>query len=139
MADKVIQFPNQEQEANMNPEDLKLLLEQNIMLKHCLRVMNKIPLGDAWGDGTPIKDDEIDYMQIWNTISLNKKIDPGEVSADAIGFYFQLMSLGYDNFGSMFFQNMAESENAPYLQYAIKCFLEFMTDLSKKEENNEEK
>lgn len=134
MADNVIPFPNQSNDVEMNPNDLKLLLEQNFMLKHCLRVMNKIPLGDSWADGTPIKDEEIDYMQIWNTISLNKKIDPGEVNPDAIGFYFQLMSLGYDNFGSMFFQNMAESENNVYLQYAIKCFLEFMTDLSKKEE-----
>lgn len=118
----VINFPDKNKEPEMNPEDLKLLIEENTMLQYCLKVMNNIPLSDE----TPV-----DYMELWNKVSLQQKIDPGEVNPESIAFYFNLLSTGYDNFGAMFFHHMAESENAAYLYYAIKCFLEFMSETPK--------
>ena len=122
---KVVDFPNKDNQPNeekgleMNPEELKLLIEQNTMLQYCLKIMNDIPLSDE----TPV-----DYMELWNKVSLQKKIDPGEVTGEAIAFYFQLLSTGYDNFGAMFFYHMAQSENASILFYALKCFIEYMSD-----------
>lgn len=106
-------------EPEMNPEDLKLLIEENTMLQYCLKIMNKIPLND---------ESPVDYMELWNNVSLTNKVDVGEVSSDAIAYYFSLLSTGYDNFGTTFFHRMADSDNAPYLYYAIKCFLDFMSE-----------
>lgn len=123
-------------EKEMKPEDLKLLIEKNRMLQYALRVMNDLPIDDS-------KDPEkVDYIKLWENVSLNKKIDPGEVSPSAVAFYFDLLSTGYDNFGADFFRKMAESENAPYLYYAIKCFIEYMSDYTEekiKENDTKEK
>lgn len=118
----IIEFPDKKEEPSMSPEDLKLLIDQNEYIKMCLKVMNDIPLMDE----TPV-----DYMELWNKVSLQKKVDAGDVNPDAIAFYFQLLSTGYDNFGAMFFHHFANSENAAYFYYAIKCFLQYMTDTNK--------
>ena len=134
---KVIEFPNnkeEKKEAEMTPEELKLLIEKNEQLKLCLRIMNDLSLNPE--DEDYVKDEDIDFMELWNQISLQKKIDPGEVSGQAIAFYFNLLSTGYDNFGAMFFKHMAEGPNAPYLYYAIKCFIEYMTQISEPNKEN---
>ena len=109
------------EEPKMAPEDLGLLIEKNEFIKHCLKIMNDIPLSDE----TPV-----DYEELWNKVALNKKIDAGDVSSDAIAFYFNLLTTGYDNFGTMFFYHFANSENCAIFYYAIKCMLEYMTDIS---------
>ena len=69
--DKVVDFPNKDNqpvESNgpkMTPEELKLLIEQNTMLQYALKVMNDIPLMD---------DTPVDYMELWNKVSLQKKL-----------------------------------------------------------------
>lgn len=138
--DNVIEFP-QSQDPEMAPEDLKNLIETNQMLKYCLRIMNRIPLGDKWADGTEIKDEDLDYMELYNNVALQQKVDAGEVNGKSIAFYFQLLSMGYDNFGAMFFYNMFDSENVSYLIYALKCFIDYMSDFTEKEikEENEDK
>ncbi len=125
----VVNFPGTSNEPKMNPDDLKLLIEQNEMLKICLKIMNDIPLTDE----TPV-----DYLGLWEKVSLQKKIDPGVVSGQAIAFYFHLLSTGFDNFGAMFFHHMAKGENASYLYYAIKCFLEYMSEFQESDEDIEE-
>lgn len=115
-------------EAKMKPEDLKLLIQENEMLKHCLKVMNKIPLND---------ESVTDYMELWNNVALTKKEEIGEVSGEAIMFYFQLLSLGYDNFGIEFFKRMVDSENDVYLFYALKCFIDYMSSYTENEKNND--
>ena len=142
---KVVDFPQKEEnkeEAKMAPEDLKLLIEQNQFLKYCLRIMNHIPLGsykDENGNVTEIKDEDLNYEELWNNVALKKRVDVGEVTGDAISFYFSLLSLGYDNFGVDFFIAMAESEdNAPFLYYAIKCFIEFMSDFTQEKQQEDE-
>lgn len=127
--DNVIEFP-QSKDPEMSPEELKGLIETNQMLKYCLRIMNRIPLGDTYADGTKINEEDINYEELWNNVSLQQKVDAGEVTADTISFYYQLLSLGYDNFGSMFFYNMFDSENASYIIYALKCFIDYIGDLS---------
>ena len=109
----------------MNPEDVGLLVEQNEYIKHCLKIMNDIPLSDE----TPV-----DYEELWNKVALNKKIDAGDVSSEAIAFYFNLLTTGYDNFGTMFFYHFANSENAAIFFYAIKCMLECMSDVKPEED-----
>ena len=122
--DKVVDFPNKDNqpvESNgpkMTPEELKLLIEQNTMLQYALKVMNDIPLMD---------DTPVDYMELWNKVSLQKKVDAGETNGQSIAFYFQLLSTGYDNFGTLFFPHFANSDNAPLLYYAIKCFIDYMS------------
>jgi hypothetical protein len=105
-------------EVKMNPEDLKLLIEQNEYLKYVLKIMNDIPLDD---------ETEVDYQELWNKVSLTKNIDPGEVNSDAIYFYYMLLSTGLDNFGEGFIRHMSNTANEPYLAYAIKCLLAAMT------------
>ena len=141
MKDNIVQFPKKDEEPKMKPEDLKNLIETNQMLKYCLRIMNKIPLGDKYADGTEIKDEDLNYEELWNNVALQQKVDAGEVNGQSIAFYFQLLSTGYDNFGAMFFYNMFNSENASYLIYAIKCFIDYMSDFTEKEikEENEDK
>ena len=89
--DNIIEFPKS-QEPEMAPEDLKNLIETNQMLKYCLRIMNRIPLGDKWADGTEIKDEDLDYMELYNNVALQQKVDAGEVNGKSIAFYFQLLS-----------------------------------------------
>lgn len=130
---EIIDFPNKEEnkEAEMTPEELKLLIEKNEQLKLCLRIMNDLSLNEQ--DEDYVKDEDIDFMELWNQVSLQKKVDAGEVSGSAIAFYFNLLSTGYDNFGAMFFKHMAEGPNAPHFYYAIKCFIEYMTQISNTE------
>ena len=123
----IIDFPKKK-EAEMTPEDLKTLIETNEQLKHCLRIMNDLSLNDQ--DEDYVKDEDIDFIELYNQIALQKKIDPGEVSGSAVEFYYNLISKGYDNFGAMFFKHMAEGPNAPYFYYAIKCFIEHIERLS---------
>ena len=137
MKDNIVQFPKKDEEPKMKPEDLKNLIETNQMLKYCLRIMNKIPLGDKYADGTEIKDEDLNYEELWNNVALQQKVDAGEVNGQSIAFYFQLLSTGYDNFGAMFFYNMFNSENASYLIYAIKCFIDYMSDFTDKEMNKD--
>lgn len=134
---EIIEFPKKEEkkEAEMTPEELKLLIEKNEQLKLCLRVMNDLSLNEE--DEDYVKDEDLDFIELWNQVSLQKKIDPGEVSGQAIAFYFNLLSTGYDNFGAMFFKHMAEGPNAPYFYYAIKCFIEYMTQISTTEPDKE--
>ena len=121
---KVVDFPNKDNQPvefngpKMTPEELKLLIEQNTMLQYALKVMNDIPLMD---------DTPVDYMELWNKVSLQKKVDAGETNGQSIVFYFQLLSTGYDNFGTLFFHHFANSDNAPLLYYAIKCFIDYMS------------
>lgn len=130
----IVEFPKKE--AEMTPEELKLLIEKNEQLKLCLRIMNDLSLNEK--DEDYVKDEDLDYIELWNQVSLQKKIDPGEVSGSAIAFYFNLLSTGYDNFGAMFFKHMAEGPNAAYFYYAIKCFIEYMTQISKTNETTDE-
>ena len=115
----------EKEEPKMNPDDLKLLIEKNKMIQYCLRIMNDLSLNEK--DEDFVKDEDIDYMELWNQVSLQNKVDAGEVNPGAIAFYFDLISTGYDNFGVSFFRHMAEGPNAPFLYYAIKCFIEYMS------------
>lgn len=130
---KVLNFENNKEDIEMSAEDARLLIEKEEQLKLCLRIMNGLSLNDT--DEEYVKDEDIDYLELWNQISNNKKVSVGEVTGSAIAFYFNLLSTGYDNFGAMFFKHMAEGPNAPYLYYAIVCFMEYMTSLS--DESNE--
>lgn len=128
---EIIDFP-EDNSPKMNPEDLKLLINENMMLQHVLRVMNDMSLDpdEAEKDnGGPI-----DYMQLWNNVSLQKKIDPGEVNFKAFKFYFELLSCGLDNFGESFIRHMGKNVNVAYLSYAVKCFIEVLTDTSERAE-----
>lgn len=121
----------------MNPDDLKLLIEKNKMIQYCLRIMNDLSLNEK--DEDYVKDEDLDYMELWNKISLQNKVDAGEVNAGAVAFYFDLLSTGYDNFGVAFFRHMAEGPNAPYLYYAIKCFLDYMSNYTEEAMEEENK
>lgn len=123
----------EKKEPEMKPSDLQLLIEKNKILQYCLRIMNRLSLNEK--DEDYIKDEDLDYMELWNKISLEKKVEVGEVTGQAIGFYFDLLSTGYDNFGATFFRRMAEGPNAPYLYYAIKCFIDYMSEYQETEEN----
>ena len=118
-------------EPEMKPSDLQLLIEKNKILQYCLRIMNNLSLNEK--DEDYIKDEDLDYMELWNQISLDKKVEVGDVTGQAVGFYFDLLSTGYDNFGAMFFKHMAEGPNAPYLYYAIKCFIDYMSEYQEPE------
>ena len=96
--------------------------------------MNGLSLDE--NDEEYVKDEDIDFIELWNQISLQKKVDAGEVSGSAIAFYFNLLSTGYDNFGAMFFKHFAEGPNAPHFYYAIKCFLDYMTQISTNSDEN---
>lgn len=110
----------------MTPEDLKLLIEQNTFLQHVLRIMNNLSLDPDTAEEK--NKGPIDYMELWNNVALKKKVELGDSSSDAIAFYFQLMSTGYDNFGMEFFIEMSKNEeNLAYMFYAIKCFLDYMS------------
>lgn len=126
----IVEFPKKEEkkEAEMTPEDLKVLIETNEQLKLCLRIMNDLSLNEQ--DEDYVKDTDIDFVELYNQIALQKKIDPGKVSGPAVEFYYNLISKGYDNFGAMFFKHMAEGPNAPYFYYAIKCFIDHIEKLS---------
>lgn len=133
---KVIEFP---EEAKMSPDDLKLLIEENEILKYVLKVMNHIPLNDKYEDGTEVIEKDINYEELWNRVSLNKKLDIGKQAPEAISLYYQILTCGYDNFGIKFFDEMATSpENAPIFYSAIKGFLDFMTDFSEEQSNRGE-
>lgn len=121
-------------ELEMSPEDLSLLIEQNTFLQHALRIMNKLPLDPDKAE--EVNGGPINYLDLWDKVSLNKKTEVGaKPTSDAIAFYFQLLSTGYDNFGTQFFINMIESENTSYFLYAVKCFIDYMTGEVKNEEN----
>ena len=127
---EVIDFPEPgtQKEAEMTPEELKLLIEKNEQLKLCLRIMSDLSLNEE--DEDYIKDEDIDFVELWNQVSLQKKVDPGEVSGQAVAFYYNVITSGYDNFGAMFFKHFAEGPNAPYFYYAIKCFIDHIEKFS---------
>lgn len=114
--------------VEMNPEDLKLLIEENEMLKHELKVMNSIPLSNRYSNGEEVDEDTINYQELWSNVALSKRIDAGEPNVDLLTFYFKLLSDGYDNFGLNFFIKMANSENDVHLYNALVCFLDYMSD-----------
>lgn len=108
----------------MSPEELGLLIEENTMLQYALKVMNDIPLSD---------ESPVDYMELWNKVALNKKVDAGEVTPESLAFYYSLLTTGYDNFGTMFFYHMANSDNCAIFYYAVKCLLDGLTDNAKEQ------
>lgn len=110
-------------ELEMNPEDLKLLINQNIILKICLLVMNDINIDKA-------DDESIDFMDLWNKVSLQKKIDAGKVTPESKSLYYDIFSTGYENFGAMFFNHMSKEENIPYLCHGIISITEALADYS---------
>lgn len=112
----------------MSPEDLELLIKQNEMIKLSLLVMNDINLNRE-------DDDDINYEELWNKVSLQKKVDAGPVTDEAKAMYYDLFSTGYENFGSMFFYHLAKEENAPYLYHGIKSLLQALADYSDMIEN----
>lgn len=115
----------------MNPEDLKTLINENELIKVCLRVMNDL---DA-----KVSEDEIepDYMELWNNIALNKKIEIEGLNAGMLDYYYQLMHCGYDNFGIDFFRHMSSQLNYPYLSYGIVSLLTTV-DLSQETIKNQQ-
>lgn len=119
----------------MSPEDLSLLIEQNTFLQHALRIMNNLSLDPD--EAEKENKGPIDYMKLWDNVALTKKVDLGKTSSDAIAFYFQLMTTGYDNFGIDFFTKMTEhKDNIAYMFYAIKCFLDYMSNEKPDENKN---
>ena len=109
-------------EIEMNPDDLKLLIEQNEYLKYWLKTLNGIPM--------LTEDEGIDFMELWNNISLEKKIDFEEPKPEAAAFYFNLFSTGLDNFGLGAFARMAETDPGA-LGYGIACLIKILSDNSR--------
>ena len=109
----------------MNPDDLKLLIEENEYLKYWLKTINSIPM--------ITEDDGIDYMELWNNIALEKKIDFNEPKPEDSAFYFNLFSTGLENFGLGCFAKMAETDPGA-LGYGVACLIKILSDSSKNKE-----
>ena len=106
----------------MNPDDLKLLIEQNEYLKYWLKSLNGIQMSD--------EDTEVNYEELWNNVALRKKIPLAEPTPEAIEFYFNLFSCGVDNFGGQCFASMAKTDPGA-LGYGIYCLLSILTENAK--------
>ena len=104
----------------MNPDDLKLLIEQNEYLKYWLKSLNGISM---------LSEDDLNYEELWNNIALEKKVDFNEPSVDDTAFYFNLFSTGLENFGLSCFTKMAETDPGA-LGYGIACLIKILSDNS---------
>jgi len=110
----------------VSAEDLKLLIEENQYLRYCLKVLNNISVLEG--------DDNTDYLELYNRIALNKKLVLPESTLESALFYFNFLSTGIDNFGKEFLDKFRENDsNWNILCYAIKSFIDFMTENSKKD------
>jgi len=124
-----------EDENLISAENVKLLIEENQYLRYCLKVMNNI---------SALEDDKnIDFLALYNKIALNKKIElpknTTENTVQSAVFYFEFLSTGIDNFGKEFLDKFRENDsNWNILCYAIKSFIDFMTEDSKNNEENNE-
>ena len=113
----------------MNPDDLKLLIEQNEYLKYWLKTLNGIPMTS--------EDEGIDFIELWNNIALAKKVDFEEPSAENAAFYFNLFSVGLENFGLGCFASMAETDPGA-LGYGVACLVKILSDSSRDVEETQE-
>lgn len=104
-----------------NEEDLKVLIEQNQYLKYVLKVMNNISLNEA--------DEDIDFMELWNQVALDKKVALPETTSDGIALYYGLLTCGLDNMGLKFLDKFRENDsNFAILKCAICSLLDFITE-----------
>jgi hypothetical protein len=121
-----------EEKEQISADDLKLLIEENQYLRYCLKVMNGISALE--------EDDNIDYLELYNRIALNKKLELPESTIESAVFYFSFLSCGIDNFGKEFLDKFRENDsNWNILCYAIKSFIDFMSENSKNNEENSAK
>ena len=109
-------------EIEMKPDDLKLLIEQNEYLKYWLKTLNGIPMSS--------EDEGIDFMELWNNVALEKKVDFDEPDANSAAFYFNLFSTGLENFGLGAFAKMAETDPGA-LGYGVACLIKILSDSSR--------
>lgn len=101
-------------DVEMTPEDIKTLLDTHYYLQLALKVMNNISLKD---------ETEQDYMKLWEKVSLEKKYNSIEYKPEVAQLYYGLISTGYDNFGTKFFERMIQT-NPEYLVEAVVMFIE---------------
>lgn len=101
-------------DIKLTPEDVKLILDTNYYLQLALKVMNNISLKD---------DTEQDYMKLWEKVSLEKKHNSIEYKPEVAQLYYNLISTGYDNFGTLFLSRMIKT-NPEYLEEAVVMFIE---------------
>lgn len=98
-------------------EEARDIIKGNLLLQEVLKIMNNIPLIQE------NEEEEYDYMKLYENVSLMKKTKSIEYKPESAQFYYQLMDLGYSNFGEEFFEKMLQA-NPQYLITAMILFIE---------------
>lgn len=111
-----------DENKEMTIEEVKEEVNNNFLLQQVLKIMNDIPLIERDENGNEIET-EYDYGKLYENVSMLKKTNSIEYKPDSAQFYYQLMSLGYDNFGEEFFRKLLQT-NPEYLVTSIILFLE---------------
>ena len=75
------------------------------------------------------EDENINYLELWNKIALNKKSELPTTTSDGIAFYYSMLSCGLDNMGMEFLNKFRENDtNWNILKCAICSLIDFITE-----------